>query len=66
MRSRGSVGASSYPSRVIKGMKMAGRMGGENTTLRDVQILEIDSEKNLLVLKGPIPGAINSTVRIWK
>ncbi|MCH7819589.1 MAG: 50S ribosomal protein L3 [Candidatus Marinimicrobia bacterium] len=66
LRSRGSVGASSYPSRVIKGMKMAGRMGGENTTLRDVQILEIDSEKNLLVLKGPIPGAINSTVRIWK
>ncbi len=66
LRSRGSVGASSYPSRVIKGMKMAGRMGGENTTLRDVQILEIDSEKNLLVLKGPIPGAINSTIRIWK
>ena len=66
LRSRGSVGASSYPSRVIKGMKMAGRMGGEKTTLRDVQILEIDSEKNLLVLKGPIPGAINSTVRIWK
>ena len=65
LRSRGSVGASSYPSRVIKGMKMAGRMGGENTTLRDVQILEIDSEKNLLVLKGPIPGAINSTIRIW-
>jgi len=65
LRSRGSVGASSYPSRVIKGMKMAGRMGGENSTIRDVQILEIDSEKNLLVLKGPIPGAINSTIRIW-
>ena len=47
-------------------MKMAGRMGGENRTLRDVQILEIDNEKNLLVLKGPIPGAINSTIRIWK
>ncbi len=66
LRSHGSVGASSYPSRVIKGMKMAGRMGGEDTTLRNVQILEIDSEKNLMVLKGPIPGAINSTVRIWK
>jgi len=64
-RSRGSVGASSYPSRVFKGMRMAGRMGGDKKTLKKIRILKVDSEKNLLVVKGPVPGAINSTVRIW-
>ena len=64
-RSRGSVGASSYPSRVFKGMRMAGRMGGDKKTLKKIRILKVDLEKNLLVVKGPVPGAINATVRIW-
>ncbi len=64
-RSRGSIGASSWPSRVFKGMRMAGRMGGDKITLKKIRILKIDLEKNLLVVKGPVPGAINATVRIW-
>lgn len=64
-RSRGSIGASSYPSRVFKGMRMAGRMGGDKVTLKKIRILKIDLEKNLLLVKGPVPGAINATVRIW-
>ncbi len=64
-RSPGSVGASSYPSRVFKGMRMGGRMGGEKNTRSNVRIMQVDVEKNLIVVKGPVPGAINSFVRIW-
>ena len=64
-RASGSVGASSYPSRVFKGMRMAGRMGGEKRTLSNISIIRVDVEKNLIAVKGPIPGAINSFVRIW-
>jgi large subunit ribosomal protein L3 len=56
-RKPGSIGASSTPSRVFKGMRMAGRMGGERVTVLNLQIQSIDAEKGLLLVKGAIPGA---------
>ena len=64
-RSSGSVGASSYPSRVFKGMRMGGRMGGDKRTLKNISIIQVDVEKNLIAIEGPVPGAINSFVKIW-
>ena len=66
MRAPGSVGASSYPSRVFKGMRMAGRMGGDNVKVQNLRVLKVVSEKNLLVIKGCIPGHKNSYVIIQK
>ena len=66
LRAPGSVGASSYPSRVFKGMRMAGRTGGENVTIQNLRVLKVVSEKNLLVIKGAIPGHKNSYVIIQK
>ena len=66
LRAPGSVGASSYPSRVFKGMRMAGRMGGENVKVQNLRVLKVVSEKNLLVIKGCIPGHKNSYVIIQK
>jgi large subunit ribosomal protein L3 len=66
VRAPGSIGASSYPSRVIKGMRMAGRMGGTKTTVRNLKVMQIVPESNLLVIKGSIPGAPNSIVEIVK
>lgn len=66
LRAPGSVGASSYPSRVFKGMRMAGRMGGDNVTVQNLRVLKVVSEKNLLVVKGAIPGCKNSYVIIQK
>jgi large subunit ribosomal protein L3 len=66
LRAPGSVGASSYPSRVFKGMRMAGRMGGENVKVQNLRVLKVVSEKNLLVVKGAIPGHKNSFVIIQK
>lgn len=68
LRAPGSLGASSYPSRVFKGMRMAGRMGNQKTKMINLQILKIDLEKNLLVVKGSVPGAKGSYVIIerWK
>jgi large subunit ribosomal protein L3 len=65
-RHPGSIGQSSYPSRVLKGMKMAGRMGGNRVTTRNMEILEVYPERNLLLIKGSIPGAPNSLVEIVK
>jgi len=62
LRAPGSVGASSYPSKVFKGMRMAGHMGVERVKMLNLQILKIVAEKNLLVIKGSIPGANNSYV----
>ena len=64
MRAPGSIGASSYPSRVFKGMRMAGRMGGNRVKLINLQVLKIIPEKNLLVVKGAVPGPNNSLVII--
>jgi len=56
LRAPGSVGASSYPSRVFKGMRMAGRMGNQRTKMINLQILKLIPEKNLVVVKGSVPG----------
>lgn len=65
-RAPGSLGASSFPSRVFKGMKMGGRMGGNRTTVQNLLVLKVIPEHNLLVVKGSIPGAKNSIVIINK
>jgi large subunit ribosomal protein L3 len=64
LRAPGSIGQSSYPSRVFKGLRMAGRMGGERKTLNNVQVVKVDVENNLLFLKGAVPGSRNSLVEI--
>jgi len=55
-RRPGSIGASSFPSRVLKGQRLPGRMGGEKVTVRNLEIVKIDSENNILMVKGAIPG----------
>ncbi|HNW75988.1 MAG TPA: 50S ribosomal protein L3 [Bacteroidales bacterium] len=68
LRAPGSVGASSWPSRLMKGLRMAGRMGGDRVKVINLQILKIIPEKNLVLVKGAIPGAKGSYVIIerWK
>ena len=66
LRAPGSVGASSYPSRVFKGMRMAGRTGGDNVTIQNLRVLKVVADKNLLVIKGCVPGHKNSYVIIQK
>jgi large subunit ribosomal protein L3 len=66
LRAPGSIGAASYPARVFKGMKMAGRMGGEKVTVQNLRVLKVVSEKNLLVVKGCVPGHKNAYVTIEK
>jgi len=66
LRAPGSIGASSYPSRVFKGMRMAGRMGGENVKVENLRVYKVVAEKNLLVVKGCVPGHKNSYVIIEK
>ena len=56
-RKPGSIGASATPSRVFKGMRMAGRMGGERVTVMNLQVHQVDAERGLLLIKGAIPGA---------
>lgn len=64
LRAPGSIGASSYPSRVFKGMRMAGRTGGDKVKLVNLQVMKIIPEKNVVVVKGAIPGAKNSLVKL--
>ncbi len=66
LRAPGSVGASSYPSRVFKGMRMAGRMGTDNVTVQNLVVLKVVADKNLLLVKGCVPGHTNSYVIIQK
>ena len=66
LRAPGSIGAGSDPSRVFKGMRMAGRMGGKQVTVQNLEVLKVDEEQNLLVVKGAVPGAKNSYVIIRK
>lgn len=63
-RHGGSIGAGSYPGRVFKGMKMPGRMGNERVTTRNLQVVRTDTERNLLYVKGSVPGHNNGLVRI--
>jgi len=65
-RAPGSLGASSFPSRVFKGMRMGGRMGGNKVTVQNLQVLKIIPEHNLLLVKGSVPGAKGSIVIINK
>jgi large subunit ribosomal protein L3 len=65
-RAPGSIGSSSHPSRVFKGMRMAGRMGGEQVTVRNLKVVGIIPDSNLLLVRGSIPGAINGYVEIYK
>ena len=62
----GSIGASSYPSRVVKGMRMAGHMGADRVTVRNLKVLRVDAENNLLLLEGSVPGGPNTVVLIRK
>ena len=66
LRAPGSIGAASYPARVFKGMRMAGRMGGEQVTVQNLRVVKIMPEKNILVLKGCVPGHKNAYVTIKK
>ena len=66
LRAPGSIGAASYPSKVVKGMRMAGRMGGDRVTVQNLRVLKVVPEKNLLVVKGCVPGHKNAYVTIEK
>lgn len=66
LRAPGSIGAASYPARVFKGMRMAGRMGGETVKVQNLRVLKVVPEKNLLVVKGAVPGHKNAYVIIQK
>jgi large subunit ribosomal protein L3 len=61
-RAPGSIGASAYPSRVIKNMKMAGQYGNERVTILNLRVVGVEPEKNLLLVRGAVPGAKNSLV----
>jgi large subunit ribosomal protein L3 len=65
-RAPGSIGASSFPSRVVKGMRAAGRMGGDRVTTRNLRVVQIDAEKNLLLLRGAVPGAPGTYIVVRK
>ena len=64
MRAPGSIGGGTTPGRVYKGLKMGGHMGNRRITVKGLEIIEIDTERNLLMIKGGIPGATNSLVQI--
>lgn len=66
LRAPGSLGASSFPSRVFKGIRMAGRMGGDMITIENLLVLKVIPEKNLIVLKGSVPGAKGSYIALRK
>ena len=66
LRAPGSLGASSYPSRVFKGMRMAGRMGGAKTKILNLRVMKIIAENNILLLKGSVPGSNGSYLIIEK
>ncbi len=66
LRAPGSIGASSYPSRVFKGQRMAGRTGYENVTVSNLKVIKILPEENIILVKGAVPGSINSYVELNK
>jgi large subunit ribosomal protein L3 len=61
-RAPGSIGASAFPSRVMKGMRMAGRMGGDQVTVKNLRVAKVDAENNLLYVRGAVPGGRNGLV----
>ena len=66
MRKAGSIGAGSDPSRVWPGTRMAGRMGNENVTVKNLEVTRVEKDKNLVFIKGAVPGAKNGIVFISK
>ena len=66
LRAPGSIGASSFPSRVFKGQRMAGRMGNNNVTISNLVVMKIIPEENIIMIKGAVPGAENSIVELIK
>jgi large subunit ribosomal protein L3 len=65
-RAPGSLGGSSYPSRVFKGLRMAGRMGNDRVTIRHLRVVRVEAENNILMVRGAVPGARNGVVLIQK
>jgi large subunit ribosomal protein L3 len=63
-RAPGSIGSSAYPSRVFKGMRMTGRMGGDRVTTKNLQIVKVDAEQNLIYVRGAVPGPKSGYVAI--
>ena len=63
-RAPGSIGASSFPSRVVPGMRMGGHMGDERVTVRNLEVIDVDTEDNVLVVKGAVPGPNGSYVEV--
>jgi large subunit ribosomal protein L3 len=66
LRAPGSIGAASYPARVFKGMRMAGQMGNARVKVENLQVLRVLADKNMIVVKGAVPGANNSYITIEK
>ena len=66
LRAPGSIGAASYPARVFKGMRMAGQMGNSRVKVENLQVMRVMSEKNIMIVKGAVPGAKNSYIIIEK
>jgi large subunit ribosomal protein L3 len=64
LRAPGSIGQSSYPSRVFKGVRMAGQMGGRRATVKNLLVVGLDAEKSLLLLRGAVPGKAHNLLRI--
>jgi large subunit ribosomal protein L3 len=65
-RAPGSIGQSAYPSKVLRGMRGPGRMGNEKVTLKNVRVVRVDAEKNLLLVRGSVPGSNGSTVFVYR
>ena len=65
-RAPGSIGASAYPSRVFKGMRMAGHMGSDRVTVKNLEVVRVDLEHNLLLVRGAVPGARGTLILIRK
>ena len=65
-RAPGSIGQSSWPSRVIKGMRGPGRMGGDRVTVRNLRVVQVDAEQHVLIVKGAVPGAPGGVVIVRK
>ena len=66
LRAPGSIGQSSWPSKVFKGTRMAGRTGNQRITTKNLKVVKIDTENNIVFIKGAVPGSINSIVEINK
>jgi large subunit ribosomal protein L3 len=65
-RAPGAIGQAAYPSRVFKGMRMAGQMGNRRVTIKNLEVVKVDEENDLLLLRGALPGARNSLVMVTK